>query len=179
MRNDSDAKKNNVVEVDFKNASQKLRLDNLQRELNEKKRELFERWLAHGTVSVLFDARSKAVKVPNDFKHRGDLRLNFCYQFHVPDFSFNADAVWGTLSFDTGEFFCLVPWETVFGMQSGELNQGAVWFENFPSGYDQIDVLGFSEDMCQGIPDGLEPTSALKATLVADIVPLDFSKKDT
>jgi hypothetical protein len=83
-----------------------------------------------------------------EFITRGDLRLNFCYDFHIPDFNFNEVGVWATLSFDSGEYFCMIPWEHVYGLQSAKLHQGAVWFESFPEDYDQLEVLGFSPEMC-------------------------------
>lgn len=149
MRDFSDAPKDNVVRIDFeKNAlsGQAQALSPQQKILSEKKRHLFEQWLSKGTVSVLFDARSRGVKVPAAFSKQGDLRLNFCYEFHVPDFSFNEMAVWGTLSFDAGDFFCQVPWTSVYGLQSAVLNQGAAWFDDFPSDLDQNEVLGISEE---------------------------------
>lgn len=137
----------NVVRVDFIGRSKsKLVQDET---LSEKKREIFSSWLKNGTVCLLFDARKEDVKVPLEFSNQGDLRLNFSYNFDVPDFNFNQVGVWATLSFDSGEHFCMVPWTSIYGMQSSELNQGAVWFESFPKDYDQEEVLGFTESMCQ------------------------------
>lgn len=149
----------NVVKVDFK--SRTLALDNMSlshetKEQNEKKWILFDKWLCEGTVSVLFDARLKGVKVPGEFKNRGDLRLNFSHDFMVPDFNANEFGVWATLSFESGEFFCMVPWTSVYGLQSLKVNQGAVWFESFPSDLDQMMVLGFSEEMCQTLTNDEE-----------------------
>ncbi len=147
-KNISDSK--NVVTVDFSaKSSAKASMSPEDRSLNEKKKALFHNWLDHGCVTVLFDARASGVKVPKEFAGRGDLRLNFSYDFLVPDFSFDDDNVWATLSFDSGEFYCFVPWRTVYGLQSEVLHQGAVWFDSFPGDYDQIAVLGFNEEMCE------------------------------
>lgn len=179
MPKDTDLDLTNVVKVDFKGRQPSLgdvALTPATLTLNEKKWELFRNWLSHGAVSVLFDARKKEVKVPQEFACRGDLRLNFCYDFLIPDFNSNYLGVWATLSFDSGEFFCLVPWESVYGLQSAKLNQGAVWFESFPKDQDQIAVLGFSEDMCESLPVG--DIQEIEPTPTNNVVELDFSKKD-
>lgn len=173
---EKDAEKHtNVIAVDFKGRLGKHARARAVDELDDKKRELFEKWLAVGTVCVLFDARKKDVAVPEEFKDRGDLRLNFCRNFFVPDFNYNELAVWGSLSFDNGEFFCKVPWKWVYGIQSAKLNQGAVWFESFPSDYDQVNVLGFSEEMCDPVPaivDGEDDD------ICENVIALDFSKNN-
>lgn len=167
---------NNVVAIDFsKRKVQKPLLSSPEeRALNEKKRALFDKWLSYGCVSVLFDARAANVKVPKEFSDRGDLRLNFSYDFLVPDFSFNEVSTWATLSFDSGEFFCSVPWTAVYGLQSEKLHQGAVWFDSFPKDYDQVKVLGFSEDMCEELSLPPENLSA-QAEDIDNVVELKFS----
>lgn len=177
MRDFTDAPKNNVVRVDFEKGSSSglgQALSPQQKLLSEKKRHLFEQWLSKGTVSVLLDARCPGVKVPEIFSKQGDLRLNFCYEFHVPDFSFNDTAVWGTLSFDAGDFFCQVPWTSVYGLQSAILNQGAAWFDDFPSDLDQSEVLGISEEACEIFEEEL-----VESELKNNVIEFDFaSKKD-
>ena len=123
----------NVVSVDFGHrAVQGLGLSNEILKLkNEKKRSLFDEWLQKGTVSVLLDAEKPGVKVPLEFSKEKELILNFCYDFHVPDFNFNEVGVWGTLSFESGDHFCMVPWTSVFGLQSAVLAQGVAWFNDF------------------------------------------------
>lgn len=172
MEKDTDKKASNVIAVDFKNRGEKRKRRPAVHEIDEKKRELFEKWLSVGTVCVLFDARRSEVVVPPEFKDRGDLRLNFCRNFFVPDFNFNEIAVWGSLAFDSGDFFCRVPWKWIYGIQSAKLSQGAVWFESFPNDLDQVQVLGFSEDMCDPVPAVLEEDDAPKENVIA----LDFSK---
>ncbi len=169
---------NNVVAIDFakKKSVQTKAISVEERLLNEKKRALFDKWLSFGCVSVLFDARMEGVKVPTEFADRGDLRLNFSYDFMVADFSFNEQQVWATLSFDSGEYFCAVPWKSVYGLQSEKLHQGAVWFDSFPDDYDQVKVLGFSESMCEefgsplsGLVEEAEPQED------GNVVQLNFS----
>lgn len=177
MEKDGGSAPNNVVHVDFKGKSSPLVHGSVLNELNQKKRELFAAWLKAGTVCVLFDARDKAVKVPKDLKERGDLRLNFCYNFHLADFNFNDTAVFATLSFDDGEHFCSVPWSSVYGLQSAVLHQGAVWFDSFPVDQDQVSVLGFSEEMCEQWSTQ-EPDNGEHEPNDADnIIELDFSNR--
>jgi hypothetical protein len=168
----------NVVKVNFKRRID-LACDKpsskKNEELNEKKREIFAHWLGSGIVSVLFDARVLGVSVPMEFSGQGDLRLDFCYQFYVPDFNFNEEAVWGTLSFDSGEFFCQVPWISVYSLQSAKLSQGAVWFEYFPKDYDQIEVLGFNEEMCEDLSTLEASKDESKSLTLNNVVSLDFS----
>lgn len=168
----------NVVRVDFckKKSLKSYRASDLQEMLDQNKYELFREWLEIGAVCVLFDARLPAVKVPPEFKEKGDLRLNFCHDFQIVDFNFNKKAVFGTLSFDSGEFFCLVPWESVFGIQSAKLHKGAVWFEDFPRDYDQVEVLGFNESMCLG-DAGPDETISVPEPMMNNVIELDFSKK--
>lgn len=175
MRKDNDATLTNVVQVDFKNQapSPRLTLDPQIEELNEKKWDLFKSWLSHGVVCVLFDARCEHVKVPPEFISCGDLRLNFSYDFLVPDFNSNEVGVRATLSFDNGEFFCFVPWTSVYGLQSPKLNQGAVWFESFPEDQDPLTILGFSEAM---IKDST-PLENQPISKVDNVVKLNFSSK--
>lgn len=125
-----DKSANNVLVVDFERGLAKAK-EGGNRALNEKKRHLFQTWIAKGTVSVFLDSRIKGVKVPESFMGCPELILNFSYDFHIPDFNFNDVGVWATLSFDEGEFFCIVPWHSVLGMQSAVLLKAARWFVDF------------------------------------------------
>lgn len=158
----------NVVAVDFANKAPVV-----DKELNGKKRALFSDWLTKGTVLVQFDARPPQVKVPPEFKDRGDLRLNFCHDFRIADFNYNDVSIWATLSFDSGEFFCVLPWSVVYGLQSEQLHQGAVWFESFPSDQNQLEVLGFSEEMCESWAQDTGDVSHIESD---NVVKLDFTR---
>lgn len=150
--------KNNVVRVDFEKNAQSFE----QKLLSEKKRQLFEKWLNDGIVTVLLDARSGGVKVPDRFSQEGDLRLNFSYGFRISDFNFDDTAVWATLSFDGGGFLCHVPWTSVYGLQSAALNQGAVWYADFPADYDEAEVLGLIEDPEDLVEDTPDPNNVIE-----------------
>lgn len=125
---------NNVVVVDFERGPQKKVPPSYhEKALNEKKRHLFEQWVKQGIVSVVLDARTAGVKAPPAFLGQPELVLNFSYDFHVPDFNFNEAGVWATLSFDDGDHFCMVPWQSVMALHSVALKQGARWFADFAS----------------------------------------------
>lgn len=113
--NDSPA--SNVVVVDFDRAPLKKSPQGAEMSsVNDDKRQLFQEYLKKGVVSVLLDATAAGVKVPLDYAKERNLILNFAYDFHVPDFNFNDVGIWATLSFSSGEHFCMVPWDSVLGM---------------------------------------------------------------
>jgi hypothetical protein len=138
---DFEQPKNNIVRIDFEKNSQNLET----KLLSQQKREIFEEWLSKGLVTVLLDARLKEVEVPPDFKSEGALRLNFSYAYNIIDFNFDDKAVRASLTFEKGIYLCYIPWPSVYGLQSPALDQGAVWFMDFPVDQDQSSVLGFSE----------------------------------
>lgn len=166
--------KNNVISWPV-NAARKERSDTCD-SLNAKKRALFGEWLKKGTVMVLFDARSPGVKVPLEYSHQGDLRLNFCYDFHVPDFNFNETGVWASLSFNSIEHFCMVPWSSVYGLQSATLHQGAIWFEDFPDDLDPELVLGISPEEL-GASAEEEPSFDEEQVEIDNVISVDFAQK--
>lgn len=140
---------NNVVHVNFSHKDNKANhsCSKPKHNLAEDKLALFAQWVMKGTVCVLLDARCDNVKVPLAYKNQGDLRLNFSYQFHIADFNFNQNAVFATLSFDSGEFFCFIPWDAVYAIQSSTLNDIYVWINSFPADYDFKNVLGISKEI--------------------------------
>lgn len=167
----NDPNASNVVVVDFergampKNAS----LSNELKALNAKKRRIFETWLPQGIVSVLLDARVAGVKVPPAFAGHPELILNFSHDFHVPDFNFNDVGVWATLSFDDGDFFCMVPWQSVLGLQSAALVKAARWFVDFDDVSE--DTLSFEHEKELG--------DMSKAESQCKVIAFDFNNKKT
>jgi hypothetical protein len=157
----------NVVTIDFSRKNSKKSAA----KHNQEKFSLFSTWISSGLVSLIMDARHKEVLVPKEFKDNGELRLNFSHLFHLPDFNFNNTSVWATLSFDSGDFFCQVPWTAVFAMQSPNLHQGAVWPEDFPSDCDPRSILGMAEELAEAA----EPIDTHQGSVIA----VDFgSPKD-
>lgn len=151
-------------------------------ETNLKKRELFAEWLQLGTVMLLLDARKEGVKVPDEFKSEGDLRLNFCYQFHIPDFNFNEVGVWATLSFSSYDQFCMVPWESVYGIQSLPGDEVALWHNDTPADYCHDEIIGYGTAV-----EKVElPTEALvkkqaeeNNDVINNVISVDFTNKSS
>lgn len=128
------SKKNeNVLNVDFisnnkRNQSSAARNELLDKNLNNEKKTFFSTALRDGTVCLTIDARMEGVKVPDRLKFRKDLRLNFCYEFHLADFNFNDEGVWATLAFmPEGDFFCFIPWAAVYMAHSLVSSKAMVW----------------------------------------------------
>ncbi|HXW53202.1 MAG TPA: hypothetical protein VEL47_03755 [Myxococcota bacterium] len=138
MQNSDDKSSGKVIHIDFAKRSTSHKtagVSDSQAKLDQEKYDLCARWLDEGIVCVLFDARPDGVKVPEAFKNRGDLRLNFSYAFLTPDFNYNGKGIWGTMLFPDGPFFCMVPWQFVYGIQSAKLKRDAVWLDSFPKDY--------------------------------------------
>lgn len=155
-----------IIAVDFskKNRPPKAPLD------DHNKFEIFREWITEGLVSLMLDARKDIVLVPPEFKNQGDLRINFCYEFGIPDFNFNDQSVWGTLLFHSGQFFCRIPWEAVYSIQCMEAGQGAIWLKDFPKDLNPWDILDLEEDTKNedAERDDEPPT--------APVITVDFSK---
>lgn len=131
---------NNVIEVDFAN-HKKIPLLDLS---NEDKRQIFSLWLESGVVMLTFDVKHDLIKLPKEFEKSKFLSLNFCHKFGIADFSFNENAVWATLLFDSGEHFCRIPWVAVLAIRSNTLKKLAIWLSDFPKHLDFKEIFGFS-----------------------------------
>lgn len=89
--------------------------------------------LKQGITTLVLDARVAGVRVPSMYASQKDLRLNFSYRFGLKDFMFDGQGVEATLSFSEGYFFCQVPWEAVFAIESVATQTSSIWPENIPS----------------------------------------------
>lgn len=117
----------NVINIDFAKKSLKIAPD---KNLNAEKRQAFDDWLSHGIVLLTFDTKCEGVEIPQEFIAQDILSLNFSHDFAIADFNFNEHSVWATLSFDSGEHFCRVPWQAVISMSSPFLQQSLTWQRN-------------------------------------------------
>ncbi len=153
-------------------------------DLNQNKRALFADWLQLGTVMLVLDARKEGVKVPDEFKNQGDLRLNFDYAFHIADFNFNEVGVWATLAFDAGETFCMLPWECVYGIQSLAIQEIALWHQDIPADC-QDEVLGYEIkprlSLKRDARDNLLEQSEKQETseVINNVISVDFANKSS
>ena len=113
-------KDNNVIRVDFRQR-QVLPADEEpvalpDADAEESKFATFSRLVEEGLVMVTLDTRVPGVSVPAAFANQPQLHLNFSHRFRIQDFAYDEASVRATLSFDSGEFFCVVPWAAVYVM---------------------------------------------------------------
>ncbi len=134
--------KDNVVRVDFRRRAVVDEAGEVQSELPPvappepqvpaTKLERFSGMLEHGMVQVTFDTRVKGVSVPEQFRGTPQLHLNFSLRFRVEDFDYDEAGIRGSLSFDSGEYFCVIPWPAVYGLWSKSLTERVTYRESFP-----------------------------------------------
>lgn len=115
----SEEQDDNVIRVDFRQR-QVLDTDEevapLPEPGQEAKHETFARLIDIGLVMVTLDTRVSGVDVPEAFGGVPQLHLNFSHRFRIPDFAYDEESVSATLSFETGEHHCVVPWEAIYVM---------------------------------------------------------------
>lgn len=99
---------------------------------DRRKLEAFRALIDEGMVAVTFDTRPASVKIPANFKGGPQLILNFSHRFNIPDFAFDERGVRASLSFDSGDFFCQLPWSAVYIMQSKVNGRLFVSPDSFP-----------------------------------------------
>lgn len=101
--------------------------------MNESKRKRFEQSLAAG-VFVYLDPRCAGVVTPPWVKSAIPYQfvLQFGHGFPTPirDLKITDEGVSATLSFGGKPFHCVVPWESVWIMRSGDTVE--VWQQSFP-----------------------------------------------
>ena len=80
--------------------------------------------------------------VPEEFKGKPVLRLNFAYGFQIPGFVIDEEGIGGWLRFGVQRHWCFVPWDAVFAITAPEEhNEGRVWWHAAPVEF-LIEVLG-------------------------------------
>lgn len=95
--------------------------------LVEHMRTVFEEFLQAGIVAVVLDTRVAQCQVPQSFQGDPQLVLNFAYAYRVPDFGFDDQGIFATLTFPEGFFYCFIPWESISSMHSEALKKSAIW----------------------------------------------------
>jgi stringent starvation protein B len=90
--------------------------------------------LERSSVYVHLDPRQAAVVVPPWFKKKLQLVLQIGLNMPVPipDLRLDDDGMSCTLSFNGAQFFCVVPWSSVFAMV-GDDGRGMVWPDDVPA----------------------------------------------
>jgi hypothetical protein len=142
--NDANTLPDNLVSVDF--ASHRAKRDAQRASQSEatavsqpsfpkdgiaSHKQAFATLLSEGIATLVLDSRAAEVRVPPEFMGQAELRLNFAYDFHVPDFAFDEVGAWATLSYNSGNFFTKIPWAAVYAMY-GESGNGFLWPSHLP-----------------------------------------------
>ncbi|MBI2340471.1 MAG: hypothetical protein HYU99_08945 [Deltaproteobacteria bacterium] len=99
--------------------------------IDAKKMEL-ERLLKNGTVMVLLDSRRFGVQAPQDHMGNPQLALNFDTMFNIPDFKILDDRIEATLEFGPMNFFCVIPFDAVYGYRPLSGDEAVVFPESVP-----------------------------------------------
>lgn len=86
-----------------------------------------------GNFYVHLDPRGEGVKVPDQFRSQARLSLYVGLATPIPitDITVNDTSMAATLSFGSGMFYCVVPWDAVFAL-IGDDDRGVVWEECIP-----------------------------------------------
>lgn len=93
---------------------------------------VFSAWIQEGLVRVILDARSEGVIVPDKHANDSKLRLDFCFMFGVPDFSFDEEGVRASLSFSGQDIWCDIPWSSVYMLGSQDLGESVIFPDSLP-----------------------------------------------
>lgn len=96
------------------------------------KRAHLDRLLEKGTVMVIVDARMQGVRVPPVHKENAKLPLNLDYAFRIPDFRVFDDRVEASLSFNMKNFFCVLPLDSIYIMNSCSNGETVIFPEDIP-----------------------------------------------
>lgn len=88
--------------------------------------------LQYGTVMVFVDSRGQAVMVPEHIKTDYQLRLNFDYAYEVDDFRVLPDRLEASLSFNHKNFFCVIPFSSVYLLVSHTIQHGVLFTQSVP-----------------------------------------------
>lgn len=97
------------------------------------KRLAFDRALAHGNVSVMFNPSHASVVIPERLRAQAHVVLEYGYDLAVPipDLTVSAHGVSATLSFDRRPSLTFVPWEAVFAIDWSD-GRREVWGSDVP-----------------------------------------------
>lgn len=119
---DDDSSENNVVRVHFgaKSTPPTPEPPNLGElaPADQAKFKIFSTIIDEGMVMVTLNPSDPGVTIPSNFQSAQELRLNFCHQFQIPDFSYDPGGVRASLSFQGVRKFCEIPWKAVLMLHS-------------------------------------------------------------
>ncbi len=125
----------NVVNVDFKAPLKPKRqpLSAKDKRRNREKLDVFKQLVEQGMVMVVMDSRKPGVQVPPRFADDHQLRLNFSLKFYIDDFEYDDYGVRASLSFNKVPYYCDIPWDAVYALNSQAVEQGVMWPDDVPN----------------------------------------------
>ncbi len=91
--------------------------------------EYFRTMLETGVAALFLDPRKPDVQVPLEFRGSPWMVLNYSHKFGLRDFEIDDGGVFASLSFNTRDFPCQVPWSAVFAVT----NLARIWPEAAPT----------------------------------------------
>jgi hypothetical protein len=99
---------------------------------NTEKQSQMLKLLQFGSVMVFIDSRHPEVSVPDYLVGDFQLRLNFDYAFEIEDFRVLPDRLEGSLSFNNRDFFCVIPYNSIYLLVNHSIQHGALFTESVP-----------------------------------------------
>lgn len=107
----------------------------------EKRRRL-EHFLNGGLVGISVNPKVAGVDLPEHLMTENKVDLNLSYGFKLPAFHITNDEVRATLSFNKKEYFCIMPWSSIFYMEASHKEETAK-----PSDKYLLDLLCMPKDL--------------------------------
>lgn len=99
----------------------------------ERKKAALLKLLAGGIAMVHLDARAPGVRVPDEHRTNGHLRLKLSYKYDRIEVLVDWYRVAATLHFPAGGFYrCILPWDAIFATTGQAPGEGEVWTEDMP-----------------------------------------------
>ncbi|MBL90577.1 MAG: hypothetical protein CMH56_02030 [Myxococcales bacterium] len=148
----ADTGQDNVVNVDFKAPSKTKRppLSDKLRKRNVEKLEVFRQLVEQGMVMVVMDTRREGVQVPPRFADDFQLRLNFSHKFYIDDFEYDEYGVRASLSFNKVPYYCDIPWQAIYALNSQAVEQGVMWPDDVPTELqDMVDEIQSEQERAE------------------------------
>lgn len=128
--------------------------------------------LSQGTVMLCLDSRRPGVVVPEHLKNRHQVRLNFNYAYEINDMRVLPDRVEASLSFSQKNFFCVIPFTSVYLMINQGGGTGALFANSLPPELmEMIGEAGLGGLPLPAISVAREEAATSHATVVAAALP--------
>lgn len=100
-------------------------------DVNADKLKYFDKLIQMAKTSVNIMTQLNGVIIPEEFKRKPILRLDWSFRFGIPDFAYDEEGIKGTLSFNGVQFYNFIPWDSVFEiwLDSDQKNTAKQWLD--------------------------------------------------